>query len=177
VSAVITSETDRFGRPLSPDPVAIPAPTNPVGVHVIPMCRPDEYRWAKKAGAGVDWHDRGRWRTEHVLHLPLPGGDRWIAGYEDDTAIVNHGEGAARTIGRSLWAIADSSCISAHPDMGTAGDIRRWKANGQWHEAAFGDLVILECREDDGELFERVAVRLVPKGWGGQWLGLELVQR
>jgi hypothetical protein len=173
----ITEQTDRYGRPLSPDPVALRVETDPVGVHVLPMT------WSRYAlrdlevGAGIDWHERGRWVTEHVLHVPLREGDRWFVGYCDDTAIVNHGPGAARTQGRSLYAYADSSCITADPETGTAADIRRWQANRQWHEARVGDLVILQCFDPDGQLDETIAARLVPHGWGGGWLALELVQR
>jgi hypothetical protein len=173
----VNETTDRYGRPLVPDPEAIRVETDPAGVHVLPMTW-DRYALADlEAGAGIGWHDRGHWVSEHVLHVPLHGGDRWFVGYLDDTAIVNHGEGRPRTKGRSLYAYADSSCIAAHPEMGTAADIRRWQANRQWHEARVGDLVVLQCFDPDGQLDETVAARLTTTGWGGTHLDLELVQR
>lgn len=173
----ITAETDRYGRPLPADPEARRVETNPVGVHVLAMTL-NRYALADRAaGAGTSWHDRGHWKSDHVLHVPLSGGDRWFVGYLDDTAIVNHGEGMPRTQGRDLYAYADSSCISAHPGMGTAADIARWKANGQWHEARMGDLVILVCRDENGDHVETVAARIVPNGFRGSHLTLRLVER
>lgn len=173
----ITRETDRYGRPLPADPEATRVKTNPVGVHVIPMELNKYARADLAAGAGVSWFERGRWTSEHVLHVRLSGGDRWFIGYQDDGAIVNHGEGMPRTQGRSLYAFADSSAIAAHPEMGTAADIRRWKGAGQWHEARMGDLVILVCRDEDGDHVETVAARIVPDGFRGSHLTLRLVER
>lgn len=173
----VTKDTDRWGRPLPEAPEARRAETSPVGVHVVRMERPDEYQWAAAKGAGVAWFDRNSWKSQHVLHVPLSGGDRWFIGYQDDGAIVNHGEGMPRTLGRSLYSYADSSCISAHPEMGTAADIRRWKAAGQWHEARMGDLVILQCFDVDGDLVETIAARIVPDGFRGSHLTLRLVER
>lgn len=173
----VDETTDRYGRPLGPDPEALRVETDPVGVHIIRMQRPDEYRWAKERGHGVQWFDRHTWKSPEVLHVPLRGGDRWFVGYLDDQAIVNQGEGMPRIQGRSLYTYADSSCIAAHPEMGTAADIKRWKALQQWHEARVGDLVILRCYDLDGTLVETVAARLVLEGYGKTHLGLELVQR
>lgn len=172
----IDSTTDRYGRPLSPDPEATRAETRPVGVHIIPMTWNRYALHDAAAGAGISWHDRGKWTTEHVLHVELRNGSRWLIGYQDDTAIVNHGEGMPRTQGRNLYTFADSSAISAHPGQGTAGDIARWKAAGQWHEARPGDLLVLQCTNPAGELVETVAARLTTKGHGGGWLGLQLVE-
>lgn len=180
----IDETTDRFGRPLSPDPEATRVETNPVGVHIVPMT-PDRYALADRAaGAGVSWHDRGKWESGHVLQVPVRDDEhaRWFVGYQDDRAIVNHGEGRSRTRGRSLYVFQDSSCIAAHPEMGTAADIRRWKAAGQWHEAQVGDLVILQCYDENQEtgvveLVETVAARIVPAGHAGSHIDLELVQR
>jgi hypothetical protein len=178
----VTADTDRYGRPLPADPEATRVEANPVGVHIL-ILTPNKYALADlAAGAGLSWLTRGRWTTDHVLHVPLRGGDRWHIGYSDDTAIVNHGEGMPRTQGRHLYAVADSSSITADPNTGTAADIRRWKAAGMWHEAAVGDLVVLQCyAENRGtgvvELVETIAARIGVTAWGGTHLALFLVER
>jgi hypothetical protein len=169
MSATVDATTDRYGRPLSPDPDAVRVETDPAAVHQVDLGRPRQYRSAIEAGAGVDWYDRHAWTTETVLHVPRghrTGSDRWGIGYLDDAAVVNHGEGRARTQGRHLFLFEHASCISAEP-LPEAPAVT----------ARVGDLVILRCLDLDGTVAETVAARIVPTGWGGAWLTLQLVQR
>jgi hypothetical protein len=175
----VSEHTDRYGRPLSPDPEAERLETNPAAMHVVVMDPVSERLWAHRAGAGVDWHDRGRWTTNFVLYVPRgyrTGSDRWGIGYSDDTSIWNQGPGLPRKAGRSAFLYELPSVIDNYG--GTAAERQRNLEDGVEETAAVGDVVLLitGCREL-GDRGERTLWRIVPVGHGGQWLGLELVQR
>jgi hypothetical protein len=175
----VDGTTDRYGRELSPDPEAERLETNPAQVHFIPMHPTKEILRAQKAGAGIDWHDRGHWATDVVLYVPRgnrTGSDRWKVGYLDDTAIWNQGPGLPRKAGRHGFVFELSTAITADPRMSSAADRERNLARGMEPTVAVGDLLLLECVRD-GRLVEQTLWRVVPSGWGGQWIDVELVQR
>jgi hypothetical protein len=173
---LVDETTDRYGRKLDPDPEATRLLTDPVRVHVVTM-RPSRYlEAARRAGCGVSWHDRGHWETDHVLAVDTRNGNRWAIGYCDDTSLWNVGNGSmSRRQGRQGYLFALASVIAAN-GRGTAWEAAENRKLGQEHDAAVGDYVVLVC--DDGDrVVETTMWRIVPDGYRGSHVTIELVQR
>jgi hypothetical protein len=173
---IINEGTDRWGRVLDPAPEAERLETTPSEVHLVLMEPTKERLWAHEKGAGVPWHDQGRWTTDTVVVLPRRGGygPRFGLGYLDDTATWNQGPHLPRKQGRDAFLFGLSSVIDNHG--GTAAEMERLQARGLVVNAQLGDhLLILTGHAALGVMAEKTLWKITADHSGHP--RLQLVQR
>jgi hypothetical protein len=145
---VLNAHTDGYGRLLGDDPAHVRRESDPAALHLV-LARPDRtVLRARDAGHGLNWYDRGRWDTDHVI---VVDGTRYGLAYCDDSSIWNDDMTCVNNIrrgGRHAFLYGLASVIDN--SGGTAAEMAALAARGLVTTAAVGDVLQLLCVDGGG---------------------------